>query len=233
MTAPLVVPFNWRPKGPTKVIGGRDIYSPEAGVYALVNARCRNGSKVRISEMSGNTLVSTKNWLVSSPPSVSVFETVSKAGNYSRMSYQVADDRYFEGFIFNVSPTYDLHFSLDEITGTSALNNTANYPFKIRDTGESGASSLQILEGESRIDLKLGPGEEIFILANANTATTSIHDTLAKQMGITGHEIVAPGADVVTGWTIIDENTQISASSPVATRAPEWEASIVEYNVQT
>ena len=234
MSTPFATPFNWRPSGPTKVISGANSYTPPSGFYAFINAKCWDGSSITLNRLENGVRV-TGTWLKSERSSLNIFIPVAREGNYSRISYQVPENRYFDGFIFNTAPNYSLYFHFERITGTSNLNNTSNYNFIIRDTTLNNAASDEIREDASRVSLKLGAGQVLYLLANANTGTNSVHTTLAKEMAIVGIEGCLPGSDAADGWTFIDENTTIYGQDYRGTRAAsaKWTASVVEYRAQS
>ena len=234
MTAPFATPFNWRPMGPTKVISGSTLYSPSAGTYAFVNARCWDGTSIVIAktEMGQKT---TGTWLKSEKPSYNVFKNVIRSGSYAKTHYQVPANRYFEGFIFNAYSIYHLYFNFDAINGASNLNRSNNYSYIIRGTNYNAASSGEIRENANRVDLKLGPGQEIYLLAGINTSNSSVHNSVAKHMGIIGVDRAISGAEVADGWTFVDERTEIYALNYRGVKAStaKWTASVVEYRVQS
>ena len=233
MSAPFATPFNWRPSGPTKVISGSTSYKPAAGFYAFVNANCLDGSSIVLSRVENGETVSG-DWLKSERSSANILTRVAREGNYSRISYQVPANRYFDGFIFNTSPSHHLHFHFDRITGTDNLNNTSSYDFIIRNTGQNSAANDEIRENASRVNLKLGAGQRIYLLASANTGDNATHSALAKEMAITGVEGSLSGSDAADGWIFIDENTTIYAQGHNGNRfSAKWTASIVEYRVQS
>ena len=235
MTAPLVTPFNWKPIGPNKIISGRQSYQPAPGIYALVNAECHEGSSVVLEKRESGQIVRNI-WLRSEVSSLRIKQNVERIdnGNFSRTSYVVGANKYFEGFIYNTSSNYHLHFHFDTVNET-VLNNTDRYNFIIRGTNSNSAGNDEIREDASRVSLKIASGQEIFLLSSANTSSNNIHQAHANEMGIIGVEQPLDGLQVSTGRTFIDQNTRIVGGNyeGVTGESERWSANIVEYHVQS
>ena len=215
------MPFDWRPSKPTKAIGGGDIYRPTLGNYALVSAQCRNGASIEMRTYSREgPQLSRENWLTSSRPINSVhsrvqylIRTASHGGQSDRHgwggSYTPRRDYIFEGFIYNLHNLYNLYYSFENLTFDASVSS-----FQYRIDNKSG-STREFVAPQSRVWIKLGTGKSISLRSQFNPQDLNNSQVLSvqKTQGIIGYERLATQRPSMSGWTFIDDHTELRAAS--------------------
>ena len=231
------MPFDWKPSRSTKAVGASDIYRPARGNYALVNAQCRNGATIemRTYDTSGNQLT-RENWLTSLAPVRAVNKPLRYVvrtfshGNLPSQHYW--DGHYtpragyiFEGFLYNLSATDSLHYSFESVDLGGALS---NYEYLI--PRKSGATR-EFVNSFSRAWLQVGNGSSLYFTPRSSQPqilSSSVIDVLEKSQGLIGYERLASGKPLSSGWTWLDDKTEIMARN---SSLNDWSAAVVEYGV--
>ena len=228
------LPFDFRPLGNTKVISEDETYRPARGRYALVHASCKNATTVNIRRYDSDGEMISGIWLNSKAVGYRAHRNVgrrtrTRPTSQSEISSSMIPRRGYvlEGFLYNISRQYDLHYTFRSLPSFSP---SSDYDFVIAARGNSRTD----LSRDRIVPVKLSSEHPLGFLSGRSASTLTgdqLNFFIDPQQGFIGYYRPVGNLSTDQGWTILDDNSEIFAENPdiFAPVGISWQASVVEY----